>query len=247
MFQDLGSSPATQEASRAADFVGCKPGNDIQQADAEQAYVQAILKGTETWVQPPSEFWPPEWFNADGSCKYHRPVVRLLRALYGHPDSGSYWEEHCNAHCVSVGFVPIPDWPSCFDYPDLDVLLVIYVDDIKVAGPKDKLPEVWKLLRQGLRIGPEGLAGHFLGCTHEKGEFTLANGAHVTSMTYNMESFLRSSMDVYLSLARSRGFAANLRDVPTPFIGEDHSGSPQGAPCGDDPTLYCPHCRHAFP
>ena len=143
--------------------------------------------------------------------------------------------------------MPIPDWPSCFYHPDLDVLLVIYVDDIKVAGPKDKLPEVWKLLRQGFKIGPEGPAGHFLGCTHEKGEFTLANGTKVTSMTYNMESFLKSSVDVYLSLARSRNFAANLRDVPTPFIGEDHSGSPQGKPCGNGPTLYCPHCRHAFP
>ena len=124
MFQDLGSSPATQEASRAADFVGCQPGNDLQQADAEQAYVQALLKGTKTWVQLPSEFWPLEWYNADGSCKYHRPVVKLLRALYGHPDSGSYWEEHCNAHCVACGFVPIPDWPSCFFHPDLGVLLV---------------------------------------------------------------------------------------------------------------------------
>ena len=150
-------------------------------------------------------------------------------------------------HFCACGFVPIPDWPSCFFHPDLEVLLIIYVDDIKVAGPKEKLPRVWELLRQGLQIGPEGPAGHFLGCTHEKGTFTLANGTEVTSMTYNMESFLRSSVDLYLSLSRSRGFQANLRDVATPFIGEDHSGSPQGAPCGHGPALYCPHCRHAFP
>ncbi len=37
MFQDLGSSPATMEASKAADFVGCMPGNLVQQAHAEQA------------------------------------------------------------------------------------------------------------------------------------------------------------------------------------------------------------------
>ena len=66
-------------------------------------------------------------------------------------------------------------------------------------------------------------------------------------MTYNMESFLKSSVDIYLSLSRSRGFQANLRTAAAPFIGEDHSGSPQGAPCGHGQTLYCPHCRHAFP
>ena len=38
-----------------------------------------------------------------------------------------------------------------------------------------------------------------------------------------------------------------MREVPTPFISEDHSDSPQGKPCGTGPTLYCPCCRHAFP
>ena len=28
--------------------------------------------------------------------KYHQPVVRVLKALYGHPDSGTYWEKHCD-------------------------------------------------------------------------------------------------------------------------------------------------------
>ena len=55
IFQDLGSSPASMEASKTADFVGCCPGNDVQIADAVQAYVQAYLKGPETWVQIPRE------------------------------------------------------------------------------------------------------------------------------------------------------------------------------------------------
>ena len=143
MFQDLGSSPATMECSRAADCVGCAEGNDIEQADVEQAYVQALLKGPETWVQLPMELWPPEWFDADGNPLYQKPVIRLLRALYGHPDSGTFWEEYCNGHCTSVGFVPIPDSPSCLYHPDLGVLMIIYVDDIKMAGPKEVLPKAW--------------------------------------------------------------------------------------------------------
>ena len=125
--------------------------------------------------------------------------------------------------------------------------MVVYVDDINIAGPKEVLPEVWKRLRDGMKIGPEGPVSHFLGCTHEKGEFTLANGVKVTSMTYNMEASLHACVDTYLSHARSRGFNANLRHVPTPFIGEDQAVSPQGAPCGTGQALYCPACRHAFP
>ena len=30
-------------------------------------------------------------------------VRRLHKALYGHPDSGTYWEEHCNDAVESKG------------------------------------------------------------------------------------------------------------------------------------------------
>ena len=45
LFQDLGSSPASMETSKAADAYGSMLGHDLQQADAEQAYVQAFLEG----------------------------------------------------------------------------------------------------------------------------------------------------------------------------------------------------------
>ena len=48
IFQDLGSSPACMEAGKAADCYGSFPDNACEQADAEQAYVQADLHGTET-------------------------------------------------------------------------------------------------------------------------------------------------------------------------------------------------------
>ncbi len=38
MFAELGSAPASLIASRFADYVGLLPGNECQQADAEQAY-----------------------------------------------------------------------------------------------------------------------------------------------------------------------------------------------------------------
>ena len=52
------------------------------QADAEQAYVQANLTGPATWICIPEEGWPDEWFYADGSATYSKPVCRLNLALY---------------------------------------------------------------------------------------------------------------------------------------------------------------------
>ena len=70
----------------------------IQQADAEQAYIQADLQGATTWVMLPEELWPEDWWvvSVDGprTPKYDKPVVILKKALYGHPDAGTYWEMH---------------------------------------------------------------------------------------------------------------------------------------------------------
>ncbi len=61
LFQELSSSPATMEAGKAADAYGMLPGHTIQQADAMQAYTQATLKGTKTYVSLPKEAWPAWW------------------------------------------------------------------------------------------------------------------------------------------------------------------------------------------
>ena len=110
IFQELGSSPAGIDASKAVDAYGLCPGHSIAQSDAEQAYVQAKLGGdVETWVGLPEEWRPAEWVG-----RFRRPVVPLLRALYGHPDSGGYWERHCDKAVGECGFERIPDWPSTY-------------------------------------------------------------------------------------------------------------------------------------
>ena len=61
IFQDLGSSPATLRAAKAVDVFGCAPGHAIEIADAEQAYIQAEMKGNPTWICLPPE-GRPEWW-----------------------------------------------------------------------------------------------------------------------------------------------------------------------------------------
>eukprot|EP00975_Prorocentrum_lima_P049384 10331038-Prorocentrum_lima.AAC.1 len=53
--------------------------------------------------------------------------------LYGHPDSGGYWEGHCETQLKAQGFKIVPDGRSCFVHPRLKLLLVVYVDDFKMS------------------------------------------------------------------------------------------------------------------
>ena len=79
------------EADRSADAYGLFPGNAVQQSDAEQAYTQACLEGTPTWVRLSRDQWPDSWVGMVD------PVCPLRLALYGHPDSGGHRERQCGA------------------------------------------------------------------------------------------------------------------------------------------------------
>ena len=136
LFAELGSAPATMEAGKAVDAYGCQPGYTVEQNDGVQAYTQALMKGTDTWVELPPDRWPKAWVG-----KYKRPVVKLRIALYGHPDSGGLWEIHCETQLLAVGFImPDPEgWPSVFYHHELRLLMVVYVDDFKMSGPKESM------------------------------------------------------------------------------------------------------------
>ena len=82
--------------------------------------------------------------------------------LYGHPDAGTEWEQHAEKHLSSVGFVSIPDWKSCFRHPRLDLMLIVHVDDFKLAGPKRNLKEGWTLTRKGIITGEPEPIGRYL-------------------------------------------------------------------------------------
>ena len=75
------SSPATLEAAKSVDAYGRMRGNDTQQCDAQQAYVQSELGGTETWISLPKLLRPESW------AEYHEPVRILKLVLYGHLDA----------------------------------------------------------------------------------------------------------------------------------------------------------------
>jgi hypothetical protein len=104
VFEDLGSSPAAMESGKLLDGYGLLEGHDCQIADAIQAYVQTTLKcKAETWVRLPKNRQPKSWANM------RDPVVPLKLALYGHPESGGWWERHLESHLVANGWKAVPE------------------------------------------------------------------------------------------------------------------------------------------
>eukprot|EP00971_Amphidinium_carterae_P000151 3338-Amphidinium_carterae.4 len=91
-------------------------------SDAEMAYIQATLQGTKTWVRLPKDQWPASWRRASWR-RMRDPGCPLIRALYGHPDAGGFWERHCEKQVRSVGVILlVPEWPSVF-YPEAEFSL----------------------------------------------------------------------------------------------------------------------------
>ena len=222
MFQELSSCPATMDAAKTADCYGVAHGNSVQQADAEQAYTQSKLGGVATWIRLPDDQRPASW------AGLHDPVCPLVLALYGHPDAGGYWERHCEKHLLAIGFKPIPEWRSCFWHADKRCLLVVYVDDFKLAGPAENIAPMWEAIRRGVKIGDPEDVGLYLGCKHILRSATLIEGgAPVTVMEYDMQEFLTSCVALYSELAGN----PKLKNVPTPFLADpitDMSQSPDG-------------------
>ena len=63
-----------------------------------------------------------------------------------------------------VGFAAVGEaWPSCYMHAQLQLLLVVHVDDFKLAGPEANMAEGWRLLRLHLSIEAATPVGMYLG------------------------------------------------------------------------------------
>ena len=144
-----------------------------------------------------------------------------------------------------VGYMPVGEgWPSCCVHPALKLLLVLYVDDFKLAGPRANLKEGWRLLRLHLSIEDATPIGLYLGRHRDTQVVRHDDGASVAVMPYNMEDFLQSCVTRYEELS---GGNARLQQARTPFLSENPHDGPAGNPCGNDPAAKCPWCSHKFP
>ena len=83
--------------------------------------------------------------------------------------------------------------------------LVVYVNDMKIAGRKAEVAEAWKRLRAEVKMDPPEDAGRYLGCARAI-SYVVVDGFRHRCMSYNMEDFAdgASSMKVLCGARMSR-------------------------------------------
>ena len=72
------------------------------------------------------------------------------------------------------GWEKIPNWECLFVHREKGLFLSVYVDDIKLAGKKQNLDPMWKVLNKEVDLGePTSFLDHaYLGCTQRQFEIS---------------------------------------------------------------------------
>jgi len=240
VFQEMASSASLLGASRLVDYVGMLQNHTCEQSDAPGAFTQTELGGdVATWVFLPRNQWPASWVQAG----YKRPVCRLRLALYGHPLSGCFWEQKVCKSLLLEGFKKIPEWECCYYHKELKLVLMVYVDDFKMAGPVENLRKGWAMIRKHITLDDPIASATFLGCEHadvpvdETSDFwrtmfknmqehvlpdSAGGNARTTSVPspplvgkeWRMQGFVGQCIDRYCELTKTKPESIRLADTP---------------------------------
>ena len=100
--------------------------------------------------------------------------VPLERNLYGHPVAGLLWETQFEKILLQHGWEKVSDWECVFVHRGKGLFLSVHVDDIKLAGKKQNLDPMWKVLDKEIDLGePTSFPDHvYLGCTKRQCEIS---------------------------------------------------------------------------
>ena len=98
------------------------------------------------------------------------PVVFLERNLYGHPLAGLLWKRQFEKILLKHDWEKNSNWECLFVHSEKGFFLSVYVDDIKLAGKKQYINLMWKLLNKEVDLGePTPFLDHvYLGCTQRQ-------------------------------------------------------------------------------
>ena len=178
VFTEQGSSASQMTAARVMDIISRLPGCAGQAADAVSAYTQGKMEDApkllkvpksecpDIWVRPPRHKWPKSWSSVED------PVVPLERNLYGHPLARLLWERQLEKNLLQHGWEKVSKWECLFVHREKGLFLSVYVDDIKLAGKKQIIDPMWKVLNKEVDLGePNSFLDHVhLSCTQRQCE-----------------------------------------------------------------------------
>ena len=222
----LSSSLASMEESRSIDAFALMRGYKIETVDFEAAYLQSHWP-TDTddqycYVVIPKELWRflPDKLNPHKHPEVQRPMWRMDRAGYGHPASGHIWCETFRLWLVNNGWQTAgrPGKGSCFRKGKM--MVVSYVDDLKVAGPDADLAAFWAEVGQVFKWKAEPeLLSEFLGTEYARFQEP-RDGVPMDILHLSLTGYIKQTVqafnDLYYGTATAEEVEAQLTadDLP---------------------------------
>ena len=76
------------------------------------------------------------------------PVVPLEQHLYGHPLAGLSRERQFEKVLLQYGWEKVSNWECLFVNREKGLFLSVYVDDTELAGKKQNVDPMWKVLKK---------------------------------------------------------------------------------------------------
>ena len=177
VFTEQRSSASQMTATKIMDIISRLLGCDGQAADAVSSHSQVKMEDAhklmkipksecaDIWIRPPRHKRPKSWsIMVD-------PVVPLERNLY--LLAGLLWERQFEKVLLKHGWEKIPN-ECLFVHRAKGLFLSVYVDAIKLAGKKQNLDSMWKVLNKEVALGePTSFLHHVhLGCTQRQCEMS---------------------------------------------------------------------------
>ena len=144
VFTEQGSSASQMTAAKVMDIISRLPGSQDKQPmqyqpaprpkmeDAPKLLKIPKSECPDIWIRLPRHNWPKSW-----SCM-EDPVFLLERNLYGHPLAGLSWERQFEKVLLQYCCEKVAYWECLFVKREKVTFCSVYVDDVKLAGKKQK-------------------------------------------------------------------------------------------------------------
>ena len=177
VFTEQGSSASQMTAAKVMDVISRLPGCAGQTTDAVSAYTQVKMEDAPTLFEKYQsqnvQIFGYVYHSTNG--KNHgpvmkNPVVPFERNLHGRPLAGLLWERQFEKVLLKYGWENVPNLECFVTWEKL--FLSVYVDDIKLAGKKQKVSPTWKIRMKDVDLGePTSFLDHvYLGCIQRECE-----------------------------------------------------------------------------
>ena len=181
VFTEQGSSASQMTAAKIMDIISRLPGCDGQAADAVSACTQVKLEDAHKLFKKIQNrnVQTFGFVYHDTSGQNHGPVWKTQSFFLNGICTVILWWDYNGegnlrkSYCSTIGR-RFSNWECLFVHREKGLFLSVCVDDIKMAGKKQNIDPMWKLLNKEVYLGePTSFLDHvFLGCTQRQCEIS---------------------------------------------------------------------------